>query len=122
MIINADLSIIYLYAGRYDAAEAQARKTLEIDSRSFVAHYYLGAVLQLTGRLKEAIAEFQKAVELNNDPYSIAMLAQAYARNGQTDEARKLLAHLKEMAKSAVGSGVRPGHRLHLVRRKRTRH
>ena len=100
MIINADLSIIYLYAGRYDAAEAQARKTLEIDSRSFVAHYYLGAVMQLTGRLKEAIPEFQKAVELNNDPYSIAMLAQAYARNGQTDEARKLLAHLNEMAKS----------------------
>ena len=101
MIINADLSIIYLYAGRYDAAEAQARKTLEIDPRSFVAHYYLGAALQLTNRLKEAIPEFQKAVELNNDPYSIAMLAQAYARNGQTDEARKLLAHLNEMAKSA---------------------
>ena len=80
MIINADLSIIYLYARRYDAAEAQARKTLEIDSRSFVAHYYLGAALQLTSRLKEAIPEFQKAVELNNDPYSIAMLAQAYAR------------------------------------------
>src|SRR5213595_2230870 len=101
MIINADLSIIYLYARRYDAAEAQARKTLEIDSRSFVAHYYLGAVMQLTSRLKEAIPEFQKAVELNNDPYSIAMLAQAYARNGQTEEARKLLAYLNEMAKSA---------------------
>src|SRR2546426_4128649 len=101
MIINADLSIIYLYARRYDAAEAQARKTLEIDSRSFVAHYYLGEALQLTSRLKEAIPEFQKAVELNNDPYSIAMLVQAYARNGQTDEARKLLAQLNEMAKSA---------------------
>ena len=100
MIINADLSVIYLYARRYDAAEAQARKTLEIDSRSFVARYYLGAALQLTSRLKEAIPEFQKAVELNNDPYSIAMLAQAYARNGQTDEARKLLGHLNEMAKS----------------------
>ncbi len=100
MIINADLSVIYLYARRYDLAEAQARKTLEIDSRSFLAHYYLGAALQLTGRLKEAIPEFQKAVELNNDPYSIAMLVQAYARNGQTEEARKALAHLNEVAKS----------------------
>ena len=113
MIINADLSIIYLYARRYDAAEAQARKTLEIDSRSFVAHYYLGAALQLTSRLKEAIPEFQKAVELNNDPYSIAMLAQAYARNGQTDEARKLLAHLNEMARSAEVPEYAPGPRLH---------
>ena len=105
MIINADLSLIYLYARRYDEAEAQARKALEIDSRSFVAHYYLGMALQLRGRLKEAIPEFQKAVELNNDPYSIAMLAQAYARNRQKDEARKLLGHLNEMAKTADVSG-----------------
>src|SRR5207247_8388349 len=101
MIINADLSIIYLYARRYDAAEAQARKTLEMDSRSFVAHYYLGAALQLTSRLKEAIPEFQKAVELNNDPYSIAILAQAYARNGQTDKERKLPSYQNEMQKTA---------------------
>ena len=105
MIINADLSLIYLYARRYDEAEAQARKALEIDSGSFVAHYYLGLALQLRGRLKEAIPEFQKAVELNNDPYSIALLAQAYARNRQTDEARKLLGHLNEMAKTADVSG-----------------
>ena len=100
MVINADLSIGYLYARRYDAAEAQARKTLEIDPRSFLAHYYLGMALQLKGRIKEAIPEFQKAVEINHDPYSISMLIQGYARNGQTDEARKLLAQLTEMAKS----------------------
>ena len=100
MVINADLSIGYIYAHRYDAAEAQARKALEIDSGSFLAHYYLGMALQLKGRLKEAIPEFQKAVDLNHDPYSIAMLIQGYARNGQTDEAQKLLAQLNEMAKS----------------------
>jgi TolB-like protein/tetratricopeptide (TPR) repeat protein len=101
MVINADLSIAYLYARRYDEAEAQASKTLEIDPRSFLAHYYLGMALQLKGRLEEAIPEFQKAVELNHDPYCISILAQGYARNGQTDEARKLLAQLNEMAKSA---------------------
>ena len=100
MVINADLSIAYLYARRYDEAEAQASKTLEIDPRSFLAHYYLGMALQLKGRLEKAIPEFQKAVELNHDPYCISMLAQGYARNGQTDEARKLLAQLNEMAKS----------------------
>ena len=101
MVINADLSIAYLYARRYDEAEAQASKTLEIDPRSFLAHYYLGMALQLKGRLEKAIPEFQKAVELNHDPYCISILAQGYARNGQTDEARKLLAQLNEMAKSA---------------------
>jgi len=100
MAINADLSIGYLYARRYDEGEAQARKALEIDPRSFLARYYLGMALQLKGQLKEAIPEFQKAVELNHDPYCISMLAQGYARNGQADEARKLLAQLNEMAKS----------------------
>jgi len=101
MVINADLSIGYIYARRYDEAEAQAHKTLEIYPNSFLAHYYLGMALQLKGRIKEAIPEFQKAVELNHDPYYMAMLAQGYARNGQTDEERKLLARLNEMAKSS---------------------
>ena len=102
MAINADLSIGYLYARRYDEAEAQARKALEIDPRSFLAHYYLGMALQLKGRLKEAIPEFQKAVDLNHDPYCISMLLQGYARNGQRDEARKLLAQLNEMKSAEV--------------------
>ena len=100
LIINADFTWLYLCARRYDEAEAQARKTLEMDPRFFLAHYYLGATLQLKGRLSEAISEFQKASELNNDPYSLAALGQAYARNGQKEEARKILVRLNGEAKS----------------------
>jgi TolB-like protein/Tfp pilus assembly protein PilF len=100
LVINADTSWIYFSARRYDEAEAQVRKTLEIGPQFFLAHYYLGEVLQFKGHLSEAIAEFQKAFELNNDPYSLAMLGQAYARNGQRDEAQKILARLNEEAKS----------------------
>jgi TolB-like protein/Tfp pilus assembly protein PilF len=100
LIINADYSWTYSCAHRFDEAEKHARKTLEIDPRFFLAHYYLGAILQLRGQLSDAIPEFQKAVELNNDTYSIAMLGQAYARNGQKDEAQKILARLTEESKS----------------------
>jgi TolB-like protein/Tfp pilus assembly protein PilF len=100
LVINADTSWIYFSARRYDEAEAQVHKTLEIGPQFFLAHYYLGEVLQFKGHLSEAIAEFQKAFELNNDPYSLAMLGQAYARNGQRDEAQKILARLNEEAKS----------------------
>src|SRR5437899_603684 len=100
LVINADTSWIYFSARRYDEAEEQVRKTLEIGPQFFLAHYYFGEVLQFKGRLGEAIAEFQKAFELNNDPYSLAMLGQAYARNGQKDEAQKILARLNEEAKS----------------------
>jgi TolB-like protein/Tfp pilus assembly protein PilF len=100
LVINADTSWIYFSARRYDEAEAQVRKTLEIGPQFFLAHYYLGEVLQFKGRLSEAIAEFQKAFELNNDPFSLAMLGQGYARNGQKDEAQRTLARLNEEAKS----------------------
>jgi TolB-like protein/Flp pilus assembly protein TadD len=100
LICNSDLGWIYFNARRYDEAEAQARKTLEMDSRFVVAHYYLGEVFQFKGELNNAIAEYQKAFDLNNDPFSLAMLGQAYARQGKTDEARKVLARLREDAKS----------------------
>ncbi len=100
LIINADLCWLYFNGRRFDQAEAQARKALEMDPRFYVAHFYLGEALQFKGKLTEAIAEYQKAIELNNDPYSLAMLGQAYARQGKTDEARKVLAGLREQAKS----------------------
>jgi TolB-like protein/Flp pilus assembly protein TadD len=100
LICNSDLGWIYFNARRYDEAEAQARKTLEMDSRFVVAHYYLGEVFQFKGRLNDAIAEYQKAFDLNHDPFSLAMLGQAYARQGKTDEARKVLTRLTEEAKS----------------------
>jgi TolB-like protein/Tfp pilus assembly protein PilF len=101
LIINADFCWIYFNGRRYDEAEAQARKTLEMDPRFAAAHYYLGGALQFKGRLTEAIAEFQKSADLyNDDQYSLAMLSQAYARQGRTDEAQKVLARIREQAKS----------------------
>jgi TolB-like protein/Tfp pilus assembly protein PilF len=101
LIINADCGWTYFNARRFDEAEAQARKTLEMDSGFFLAHEYLGLVLQSKSRLAEAIPEYQKASELNNnDTYSLALLGQAYAHNGQPNEARKILARLNAEANS----------------------
>ena len=100
LICNADLAWVYFNARRYDETEAQARKTLEMDPRFYVAHYYLGEALQFKGKLTDATAEYQKSFESNNDPFSLAMLGQACARQGKPDEARKVLARLREQAKS----------------------
>ncbi len=98
LINNADLGWLYFNARRYNEAEAQARKTLEMDSHFYLAHYYLGEVLQFKGQLTEAIAEYKKAAELNDDPFVLALLAQAYAQLGQRDEALKMLGQLQELA------------------------
>ena len=102
LIINADLCWIYFNGRRFDEAEAQARNTLEMDPRFYVAHFYLGEALQFQGKLTDGIAEFQKSVELNNDPFSLAMLGQAYARQGKTDKAREVLADLRQQAKQYI--------------------
>src|SRR5207237_8253270 len=67
---------------------------------SFSLTTILGPTLQFKGQVAEAIPEFQTAFDLNHDLYSFAMLGQAYARNGQKEEARKVLARLNEEAKS----------------------
>ena len=106
LINNADLGgNVYLNSRRYDEAIAQLRKTIEIDPRFYIAHYYLGQAFQLKGQLTEAIAEYQKAVELDDDPEALAYLGQAYARVGQRDEAQKILARLTEESKSRYVSG-----------------
>jgi len=46
------------------------------------------------------MAEYQKALDLTNDPYPLAALGQIYARTGKVEEARKILAQLDEEAKS----------------------
>jgi tetratricopeptide (TPR) repeat protein len=105
LINNADLGWVYCMARRYDEAMAQARKTLEMDPRFYVARYYLGHALQFSGHLPEATAEYAKAAELDDDPVVLALLGQAYARSGRTDEARAILARLTEHAKSHYVSG-----------------
>ena len=102
LIINADLGSDYFFARRYDEAIAPLRKTIEMDPRFYFAHWYLGEVWQLKGQLSEAIAEYRKAVELNDDPFVLGLLGQAYAREGQREEAQKILARLNEEAKSPL--------------------
>ena len=55
-------------------------------------------VLQLQGHLPEAIAEYKRTLEIEDNPKVLALLANAYASIGQRDEALKLLAQLEERA------------------------
>ncbi len=105
LINNADLGWVYINARRYEEAIAQLRKTIEIDSHFYLAHYYLGEALQLKGQLTEAIVEYRAAVELNDDPLALAFLGHAYARAGQKDKAQEILGRLTEEAKSRYVSG-----------------
>jgi len=98
LIANNDLGTNYVVARRYDEAIKQYEKVLAMDSRFYYAHWNFGQALQFKGQLKEAIAEYQKAADLSDDPLTLALLGQAYAQNGQRDQALKFLAQLEEIA------------------------
>src|SRR5262249_9246007 len=99
LVINADLGGTYYFARRYDEAIAQQRKTLEMDPGFYFARFSLGEALAAKRAFDEAIVEYQKAQGLNDDPYVLALLGNAYARSGNRTEALKILDQLKELSK-----------------------
>ena len=99
LIINTDLGQDFMLARRYDEAIEQLRKTLAMDPRFYYARWTLGECLQMKGQLTEAMAEYQKAAEITDDPVVTALLAQGYAKMGQRDKALDLLGQLEQLAK-----------------------
>jgi len=97
-VINVDLGVTFYYAHRYDEADMQMRKSLEIDPTSFYAHYNLGIVLQLKGDLSGAIAEYEKAKQLSDNPLASTLCAQAKAQAGDKDAALRMLSDLDKMS------------------------
>jgi serine/threonine-protein kinase len=98
LVINADLGAALVTARRYDEGIAQLRKTIEMDPYFYYAYLNLGKALQLNGQLDEAMTEYKKAAALNDDPLVVGLLAQAYAKLGQRDEALKTLEQLQQTA------------------------
>ena len=73
-----------------------SKRVLFIDSNNSWGHRLLGVGLEGTGKLQEAIAEYQKAVDLSQgDPYSVVVLAHAWSAAGKKVEAQKILRDLE---------------------------
>jgi TolB-like protein/Tfp pilus assembly protein PilF len=98
LIINADLGFGFVAARRYDDAIAQLRKTIEMDPRFYYAHWNLGEALELKGDLREALSKYEKGAELDDDPFVLGLVAQAYAKLGQREEAINILSQLERLA------------------------
>jgi len=97
--IVVDVCLPYYIARQFDQSVAQARKALEMFPNFFVPYMALGAALVEKGDYSTGIAELEKAKAMEPTPLVIGQLGYAYAKSGRKDEARKLLAELKEQSK-----------------------
>ena len=97
--LSGDVAEIYNYAGRYDQAIDQARKTIEMDRNYWFSYMILGLVYERRGQLPEAMAALEKAHSLDNNPGITGYLGYVYAAAGKKAEAQKVLNELKELSR-----------------------
>jgi tetratricopeptide (TPR) repeat protein len=83
----------YWWAGQYEEAIDEARKSLELDPDLAVGLYVLGSAYAEKGMYEEAIKAHQRAGVLSPDWKSA--LGRTYALAGRQDEARLVLAELE---------------------------
>lgn len=89
----------------YQALVKAGQKELLSAPDQWNGHFDLGIGYEGSGKLLEAIAEYQRAIELSNGSDDVtAYLAHAFVRIGKRAEAKKILLDLERKAKSAYVS------------------
>jgi eukaryotic-like serine/threonine-protein kinase len=101
LLTNSIVGVAYCYARRFENAEEQFRKTLELDSNFPFARWLLGGLCIVPmGRYDEGIAELQKAITLaENNVLPKGFLAYSYGKVGRRSEALRVLDELEELSK-----------------------
>ena len=99
LLMNMTAALNFYTGREYDRAVAQLEKVIEMDRHFLAAHSVLGCVYVQKEQFPQALAEFDTVLDfVRNEPPVAAsvkmIMAQALARWGKRDEARKLLAEV----------------------------
>jgi tetratricopeptide (TPR) repeat protein len=98
-------SAAYYQLRDYQSLVEASRRGVVSSPNEWTEHYNLGVGYEGTGKLLEAISEYQKAIEISNgDHDATASLAHAFAVIGRRAEARKILHDFARKSKSAYVS------------------
>lgn len=96
---NTARAFPYLAARDYDQAIEKLKPALELNKDFPLALYYYGRSLDGKGDYKNAIIEYQKAVEFSGrSTYFMSALINALVKNNQRTEAEKSFTEIKKIA------------------------
>jgi len=90
--VHRILGILDAHAGRYELAEAEYRRAIELDPKNGDGHRRLGQVLEKNNQLNEALQEYQRALQADSSDYRTyqALGAYYYDRANYLDAAKSL--------------------------------
>ncbi len=96
-----NVGLIYYETGKYDKAALAFEQSLEMESDLPARYIAYAKVQEKLGNDKKVIDSLEQAVELEPNPQSLSILADAYDRTGQSELALKLHEKLARMPSSA---------------------
>lgn len=97
--MNGYVNVPLYFAHRYDQAIQRLQGMLDVDPNYHQTHALLALAYEQKGELARAIAEMERAYELDKDLEGLAQLGHMYAVTGRTAEARKVLRQLEELSR-----------------------
>jgi tetratricopeptide (TPR) repeat protein len=106
-LFNTVRAEIYYHSRNYDAAIAQARRTVEQYPTYWLTYIWLGSALREKKMYKDALDQFSHGRKLSGDhPVIIALYGHALALSGDAPRARKAIAELQHLAQSRYVSSL----------------
>jgi tetratricopeptide (TPR) repeat protein len=101
LIIGADSGMILYLARDYDGAVKQCQAALDMDPNYFRARMWLGCAYEQRGLYEKALAEYETARSLDQNPYVLEWLARLFAVSGNITGAHKVLDELIRLSPGA---------------------
>lgn len=98
-----NVGLIYYETGQYDKAALAFEQALEIEHDVAARHIAYAKVQEKLGNNKRMIASLEQAVEIEPNPQTLGILADAYERTEQPDLADKLR---KRLLKTITPAGM----------------
>lgn len=85
-----NVGLIYYEVGQFDKARQAFEQAIELENDVASRHIAYAKVLEKQGDIKKMISELETAVNLERNPQSLGILADALARVGDEERAEKL--------------------------------
>ena len=85
-----NVGLIYYEVGQFDKARQAFEQAIELENDVASRHIAYAKVLEKQGDIKKMISELETAVNLERNPQSLGILADALARIGDEERAEKL--------------------------------